>query len=114
MQAFTVKGDWALKIYNGEKTIETRTYNTNYRGPVLITCSKYPENKLSGKAFAIAKLINSRMMETMDEAKACCKVYPKARSWVLADIRKIKLFPVNGQLRLFEIDTHGQIELEEE
>ena len=40
MKALSVKEPWASLIRSGKKTIETRTWNTNYRGKLLICTSQ--------------------------------------------------------------------------
>lgn len=40
MKALTLLQPWASLLAHGEKTIETRSWSTNYRGKVLITASK--------------------------------------------------------------------------
>lgn len=40
MKALNVKQPWAWLIASGKKTIETRTWSTKYRGPILIVSSK--------------------------------------------------------------------------
>lgn len=42
MKALSVKQPWAELIASGVKTIETRTWYTSYRGPLLICSSKRP------------------------------------------------------------------------
>lgn len=40
------------------------------------------------------------------EVKACCKVYPKAYSWFLKDIKKVKKhFPVKGKLNIYDLEV---------
>ncbi len=104
MKALSIKEPWATKIYTGEKTIETRTWKTNYRGDILLCASLNPKSDLSGFAFAIAELKDVKVMTKEDEKLACCEVYPRAYSWVLENIRIIPLFKVKGQLGLFEIE----------
>lgn len=104
MKALSIKGEWALLIRNGFKTIETRVWKTKYRGKILLCASKKPKTKLSGMAFAIANLVDCRVMTIYDEHKAMCSIYPKANSWVLENITPIPPFQVKGQLGLFEIE----------
>lgn len=104
MKALSIKQPWANLIAEGQKTIETRTWSTPYRGDLLIVSSKSPKIEPAGFALAIARLIQCRPMIHFDQVEACCDWYPGAFAWVLADIRKIELFPVRGQLGLFEID----------
>ncbi|MBI2449740.1 ASCH domain-containing protein [Candidatus Pacearchaeota archaeon] len=107
MKALCLKEPWASMIKEGKKTIETRKWKTNYRGNIILCASKYPKSELSGKAFAIAELIDVRKMTEHDEDAACCKIYPRANSWILKDIKNIKPFTVKGKLGLFEINENG-------
>jgi len=109
MKALSIKQPWANMIASGEKTIETRTWSTEYRGPLLIVSSKNPPIQPAGHALAVAKLIDCRPMTKEDEEEACCELYSNACSWVLTNIKKIKPFPVKGQLGIFEVDYDPNI-----
>jgi hypothetical protein len=104
MKALSIKQPWANKIACGEKTIETRTWSTNYRGRLLIVSSKIPDIRPAGYALAIADLVDCRKMTKEDEKAADCEIYPNAYSWVLENIKKISPFKVKGGLRLFNVD----------
>jgi len=104
MRALSVKQPWANMIANGSKTIETRTWSTKYRGPLLIVSSARPAIKPAGQAVAIVDLVDCRHMTKEDERAARCEVYPSAQAWILDNIRKIKPFPVRGALGLFEVE----------
>jgi hypothetical protein len=112
MKALSVKQPWANMIAEGEKTIETRTWSTDYRGEILIVSSRDPDIPPSGCAVAVAKLVDCRPMSVLDEPYARCRKYTGAYAWVLENVRRIKSpFPVQGQLRLFETDVSGIAEL---
>jgi hypothetical protein len=104
MKALSVKQPWANLIVSGEKTIETRTWATPYRGQILIVSSKKPRIEPAGFALATAELVDCRPMTMADQKAACCPIYPRAYSWVLQNIRPITQFPVRGQLRLFDTE----------
>lgn len=104
MKAISVKQPWANLIASGSKTIETRLWATPYRGPLLIVSSKSPRIEPAGYALAVADLVDCRPMMLEDEDAARCAPYPGAYSWVLANIRRVKPFPVKGQLKLYEVD----------
>lgn len=104
MRAISVKEPWASMIRAGIKTIETRTWKTNYRGPLLICASANPKSEFSGKAVCVVELVDCREMTKSDETDACCQIYPEAKAWVLRDVQLIEPFPVKGQLRLFEVE----------
>ncbi len=103
MKALSVKQPWANMIAAGKKTIETRTWSTKYRGPLLIVSSRSPSIEPVGCALAVADLVDCRPMIQSDEVRACCKVYPNAYAWVLRDIRAITPFQVKGRLGLYEV-----------
>ena len=105
MKALSIKEPWASLINSGKKTIETRTWHTNYRGAILLCASKSPKGPLSGLAFASANLVDCRPMTKADEIKAACPIYPKAHSWILQDITPLtRYFSVKGQLGIFEVE----------
>ena len=118
MKALSLKQPWASLIAIGKKTIETRTWSTNYRGKLLIVSSKtfdknYPyHNFLSlglpmGKALAIVEVVDCRKMKKEDEEAAGLPYRPDLYSWILSDIQKIEPFPVKGQLRFYEVKLKG-------
>ncbi|MCD4727381.1 MAG: ASCH domain-containing protein [Pirellulales bacterium] len=104
MKALSVKQPWANMIAWGEKTIETRTWSTKHRGPLLIVSSKEPDIAPAGFALAVADLVDCRPMSVLDEAKAKCSNYKGAYSWILENVRSLHPFPVRGQPSLFDVD----------
>ena len=117
MKAISLKQPWASLIAIGKKTIETRTWKTNYRGKLLIVASKtfdknFPHmNFFStfyeiplGKALAVVNLVNCRPMKPEDEESAMCPCEPGRFAWILSDIKPVKPFSVKGQLGLYEVD----------
>lgn len=110
MKALSIKEPWASLIMKGKKTIETRTWRTSYRGPVLLCASKKPNSPIAGNAFAICKLVEVMPMHKEDERLACCEVYEGAYSWFLADVIPLVPFPVKGQLGLFEFKDDATLQ----
>ena len=117
MKAISLKQPWASFVAMGQKTIETRTWRTNYRGDLLIVSSKqidrnYPNhNFLSlglrfGQALAVVKLVDCRPMMKEDEEKAMCPCSPGRYAWILKNIRKIQPFPIKGQLGIYEVECY--------
>lgn len=105
MKALAVKQPWANMLASGEKTIETRSWATEWRGDVLIVSSRTPNVPPAGYALAVAELVDCHRMTEKDEIEACCEVYPNAVAWIFRNIRRIKPFPVKGALRLFEVNV---------
>jgi hypothetical protein len=109
MKAISVKEPWAEMIASGKKVIETRTWATKYRGPLLIVASLKPKTENSGKAIAMTHLINCRPMNESDERWACCKVYPRAQARLLGETRRIPPFHVKGQLGVYDVECEDKI-----
>lgn len=120
MKALSIKNPWAGWIYHGRKSIETRTWKTNYRGDLLICCSntfdkKIPEGKynsecyIKGKAICVVELYDIVKMTEEHEIKAGCLVYKGAYAWLLRYVRKIKPVDIPGQLGVFEIPEEIKI-----
>jgi len=102
MKALSVKQPWANMIASGEKMIETRTWMTSFRGPILIISSKQPRIEPAGCVVAVATLTDCRPMTRRDERAACCRIYPNAKAWVLEGIRRVEPVPMRGALGLFD------------
>ena len=109
MKALSIKQPWANMIAAGEKSIETRTWATDYRGPLLIVSSKQPRIAPAGYGLAIVQLDDCRPMTRADETAACCPIYKGAFAWVFTDLRRITPFPVKGNLGLFEVAVDNAI-----
>jgi hypothetical protein len=103
IKAISLKQPWANLVASGKKTIETRTWKTSYRGPLLIVSSKKPPIEPAGNALAVADLVDCRPMTKADEKKACIKLFPGAYAWILKDTRRIKPFPLRGSLGLLTV-----------
>ena len=109
MKALSVRQPWASMIALNEKTIETRTWSTDYRGDLLIVSSRKPAiaGLPLGQGLCVAQLIDCRPMTIEDEPAAKCEMYEygiSAFAWCLANIRPVETFPVRGQLGLYEVD----------
>lgn len=107
IKAISIKQPWANLIASGKKTIETRTWKTSYRGPILIVSSKKPAIEPAGYALAIANLVDCRPMVKADERKACIGLYPGAYAWILEKIHPVASFPVKGSRGIYDVITNS-------
>ncbi len=122
MIALSVKQPWASMIASGRKTIETRTWDTKYRGPLLICAGQSPdaaalvrfgaspadwEQKYpTGIALCVVSLLTVEPMTARDEVAACLPRRPGLFAWRLGPIvAPVRPFPVRGQLGLFKVDV---------
>jgi len=106
MKAISLHQPWASLIAEGDKTIETRRWSTEYRGELLIVSTKRPvvTSLPAGMALAVVNVADCRPMTEADCQAACCEIYPGAFAWMLTNIRKIKPFAVRGSQGFYEVD----------
>ena len=128
IKSLSFKQPYAAMMLFGK--METRTWNTSYRGPVLICASKksynlqqvleiswefnydtirlnydiYPEIfNHEGKAFAVGRLVNVRKMKESDETKAFVKFNPDLYVHIYEDVHLIKPFEWKGSLGYHDV-----------
>lgn len=88
LPALSVKQPWASMIAAGDKSIETRTWWTGYRGPLVICSSALPKGGgLTRRALCVVFLKHCRPMRVEDERAACCPIYDQAMAWIFAEQR---------------------------
>lgn len=105
MKALSLKQPYANLIAQGKKTIETRKWSTKYRGDIVICASKSGVGEPKGVALCIVEVYDVCDMQKCHEKEACIECYPKAKAWMIRNLRVFKEpFPVKGQLSLFDID----------
>lgn len=125
MKAISIRNPYAHFIMCGEKTIECRTWQTNYRGDLLICSSANPKikNTINGHALCIVTLESVEPFTKEHLDVACMGDTPEEKSfaWQFTNMRLIKPFPVKGKLNLFEVDDslievvcHGDEDMPEE
>ena len=111
LPALSVKQPWTTMIANGSKTIETRTWCTEWRGPLVIVSSKKPDLELEdmstglplGQALCITLLVNCRPMTRDDEQPARCELYRGAYAWVFRGLWPIVPFAIKGRRGLYDL-----------
>lgn len=109
MKALSIMPFWAGLVLFGEKTVECRTWKTDYRGDLLICASSRRESGfISGMALCVVTLADI-VPFTEKHLEAACMLpeeMPEKPSWawVLEDVGQIEPFPVKGKLHLFDVD----------
>ena len=101
MKALSVRGDYIMDMVEGTKTIEYRTWSTNYRGPILM-CST--TKKVAGAAPGYAIMVAMITDITWSDFNECYE-------WHIEPIDKskdssymIEPIHIKGQLKLFNVD----------
>lgn len=113
MKALSIHPAYAMCIVTGVKTVECRSWSTNYRGDILIcSTAKKMHDTIPSHALGIVTLKNvvpftrghlkPALMQPADFAKG---LY----AWELENPRLIKPIPIKGKLSLWEYD--GEVEI---
>lgn len=113
MKALSIAPQYAMNIVAGIKTIEVRTWTTNYRGDIMIcsTAKKY-HNTIPSHALGIVTLKDVVPLEKKHLKSAM--LYPEdyekgLYAWILENPRLIKPVPVKGKLSLWEFTEPYEI-----
>lgn len=137
MKAITLTQPWATLVAIGAKKIETRSWATDYRGPLAIHAAKgfpgwakdlvwtepfyssLPETKAPldlplGCIVAVCRLVDCRKIrDKADEPpypEVCFGDYTPGRyAWILEDVRPVNPpIPARGALGLWEWEQEGR------
>lgn len=126
MKVITIQEPWASLIGEGIKTIETRSWKTNYRGELYIHSGLSPIRSKDEKAKEMAQLLSGpfhsgfifakcelvNCLEINDELAAQlfiddpinfkCGDYSIGRyAWILNNVQRINPIPAKGQLSIW-------------
>lgn len=116
MKALSLHCDYALAVASGIKTVELRTWETSYRGDLLICSTKLGSKSsdlkdyyIFGKAIAIAEVVDCVPFSEKHRYGALLekneKVSKNTYSFILKNIRIIEPFDIKGQQRLFNVEN---------
>jgi hypothetical protein len=119
MKALSIRQPWATFIAVGDKTVECRSWKTDYRGDLLI-CSSATKQELNwarmsdneracfplGQAVCVVTLADVRPFQKSDLKGAMTDEMPDPSiyAWELENLRYIEPFPVKGKLNFFNVD----------
>ncbi len=130
MKAISIRQPWATLIAQGTKTIEVRSWQTNYRGPLLIVSGLNPFEGLKkfketdsegrhkvedelfddlkflyfGHAICICELYEIEPFARRHEKAALCPYYPDLFAWHIRNIQPVKPVSIKGKLNFFEVE----------
>lgn len=102
-RGLTVKQPWAGLIASGEKTIEYRSWGTDYRGDILITASANPAERGYPKAELGCAVCVVRVVDTIWPVQPSAQNPDMLVEWILADPRPVKRARVKGKLQLWPV-----------
>ena len=94
MKALSVRGDYVMDMITGKKKIEYRTWQTKYRGPLLM-CSTTKKVAGAAPGYALC-VVNLKSIEWSD--------FDEEFHWNIELRDLIEPVPVKWQLKLFNVD----------
>ena len=98
MKALSIYPEPVMEIFMGDKTIEYRTWQTDYRGDLLICAGAKKEvGYVNGYAYFVVSLLDVRPSEGDWDGN-------QMFDWILSAPRLIRPIPVRGRLYLFDVD----------
>jgi hypothetical protein len=121
MKALSLKQPWAELVVQGRKTIETRKWNTAFRGEFLVHASgntdakamqkfgfkELPQQMIVGRAMLIeVKVYKDRAEWDADDSKNFAKEWwdgKKRYGYVLQNVKRLTPKPCEGKLNFFEV-----------
>ncbi len=110
MKAISVRNPFAHYILCAEKEYEYRSWQTDYRGDLLICSSANPKikNTICGHALCVVRLndvieVTTKNYRDLGLARGDL-TGGKMYAWQLTDVRAIKPFPVKGKLSLYDVE----------
>lgn len=121
MKALTIRQPWATLIASGVKTIETRTWATKHRGPLVIHAGAAldrrgpihripdPTRMPLGVTLARANLVDVRPMRPEDADAALTAYRPELFAWILEEASfLVNPRPIKGRLNLWDFPPRNE------
>ena len=108
VKALSVLAPYAMDIFDGLKTIEWRSWKTDYRGDLLIcSSSRKFEGCISGHALCMVELVDVVPFTKSHLANACMEEIPEPAgyAWILKNVRHIVPFAYKGKLHIYDVDA---------
>ncbi len=112
MKALSIIPCYAMDILEGYKTVECRTWKTDYRGSILICASSRKMHRcICGHTLCLVDLVDIVPFTKEHLKDACMEQLPSdpCYAWILKNIRPVVPVPAKGKLHLWDYD--GDVEL---
>ena len=108
VKALSIKEPQLSRIVDGSQTIVTMTWGAPiylHGQSLLLVGAKEPKGCYSGRAACLVDVVDCQLMTKADETAACREIYPKAQSWVLRNVRKVRPISIKGRPGIYEVDN---------
>jgi hypothetical protein len=116
-RALSVRQPWANLIASGEKSIEVRSWQVDFRGPLVICAGATIDDQAAiihdnitplGVTICLVELKDIRPLRKDDASAAMFEPGDDIAglfAWVLSNPRRLASIPVRGQLGLFGVPS---------
>lgn len=105
MKALSIYTEFATEIAKGWKTVEWRTWKTDYRGDIVICASSRKQTGyVSGYALCVVELVDIVPFKEEHLDAALMDYVSEGWAWILNNPRMIKPVPAKGKLHLWDFD----------
>lgn len=119
MRCLSIRQPWAGLIASGRKSLELRSWTTDYRGPLVVLAGSRPwqgdhghEIGPLGVALCVTELVGVRPLVATDAERACITPAQAVEwaskewfAWELRDAHPVTRRPVKGRLGLYRADA---------
>lgn len=108
MKALSIHPYYAMSIVAGVKTVECRTWKTDYRGDIVICSTKaLLKGTIPGHALGVVELVDvvpftKEYLKAAEMTAEALKELGDCYAWILKNPRLIKPIPVKCKLSLWE------------
>ena len=108
VKALSILPEFATEIFDELKTVEWRSWKTDYRGDLLIcSSSRKCQGCISGYALCMVELVDVVPFERKHLRGALMDSVPNPAgyAWILRNVRQIVPFPYKGKLHIYDVDA---------
>lgn len=113
MKALSVSPAYAMCLVTGIKTVECRSWSTNYRGDIMIcSTAKKLHGTIPSHALGIVTLVDIVPFTRKHLDAACMQPADYQQglyAWIVENPRLIKPIPVKGKLSLWEFSEPYEV-----
>lgn len=116
MKALSIRQPWVEMIASGEKTVEFRTWQTHYRGPLAICASSTKESDIDRLCtdwnVKIEDCVRGVLVCVVDLYKIEGQKEPGEQGefeWFVRKPRRTKQVNVKGRLNIFELGFEPEL-----
>lgn len=107
MKSLFVRNPWAFDIYMGDKSVEVRSWSTNYRGPLLVCSSRTAPAEWKdlpcGVSLCVVELKDVVPAERKHARRALCQIPENHFAWILGSPEATEWIEIPGHTSIRDV-----------